>query len=74
MVEDVAQEVFIKAYRSLHSYNPSLKFSSWLYRIAHNQAVDYLRKSERKNHLSLDMEDDESITLIQKIASEDNIE
>lgn len=71
--EDIAQEVFIKAYKSLHGYNPKLKFSSWLYRIAHNLCVDYLRKNSKKHHMSLDLEDEESQSLIEKIASEENI-
>jgi RNA polymerase sigma-70 factor (ECF subfamily) len=73
LVEDIAQEVFIKAYRGLHGYNPKLKFASWLYRIAHNLCVDALRKKSTKNHTSLDIEDEESQALIHKIASDDNI-
>lgn len=42
-VKDILQETFIKAYRHLNDFDPELKFSSWLYRIAHNQAVDALR-------------------------------
>lgn len=42
--QDVLQEVFIKAYRNLNSFDQSLKFSSWLYRIAHNEAVSWYRK------------------------------
>lgn len=42
--EDVLQEVFIKAYRNLNDYDLSLKLSSWLYRIAHNQTVSFFRK------------------------------
>ena len=71
--EDITQEVFIKSYQSLHGYNPKLKFSSWIYRIAHNLCVDYLRKNSKKNHTSLDIEDEESQSLIQKIASDENI-
>lgn len=41
--DDVIQETFIRAYRNIRSYNPKLKWSSWLYRIAHNQAISYLR-------------------------------
>ena len=43
--EDVLQEVFIKAYRNLNDYDISLKLSSWLYRIAHNQTVSFFRKA-----------------------------
>ncbi len=73
MCEDITQEVFIKAYQGLNGYNPKLKFSSWIYRITHNLSVDHLRKKNKKNHLSLDIEDEESQALIQKIASNDNI-
>lgn len=42
---DVTQEVFIKVYNSLEKYSPEYKFSTWLYRIAHNAAVDHLRRN-----------------------------
>jgi RNA polymerase sigma-70 factor (ECF subfamily) len=42
--EDIVQDVFIKTYRNLNDFDPDLKFSSWVYRIAHNEAVSYLRK------------------------------
>src|SRR3954466_4317958 len=41
---DLAQEVFIKVYNSLGRYRPEFKFSTWIYKIAHNSAVDYLRR------------------------------
>jgi RNA polymerase sigma factor (sigma-70 family) len=37
---DVTQEVFIKVYNSLHRYSSEYKFSTWLYRIAHNATID----------------------------------
>ena len=42
---DVTQEVFIKVYNSLHRYSPEYKFSTWLYRIAHNAAIDHIRRN-----------------------------
>jgi RNA polymerase sigma-70 factor, ECF subfamily len=42
---DVAQEVFIKVYVSLKRYSPEYKFSTWLYRIAHNAAIDHVRRN-----------------------------
>lgn len=42
--QDVLQETFIKAYRNLNGFDTSLSFSSWLYRIAHNEAVSWFRK------------------------------
>lgn len=47
IAEDIAQEAFIKAYRDIQSFDTKRKFSSWLYRIAHNEAIDYIRKNKR---------------------------
>ena len=41
---DLTQEVFIKVYNSLRRYRPEFKFSTWIYKIAHNAAVDHLRR------------------------------
>lgn len=42
---DLTQEVFIKVYGSLHRYCSDYKFSTWIYRIAHNVAIDHLRRA-----------------------------
>ncbi len=42
---DVSQEVFIKVYNSLSRYSSEYKFSTWLYRIAHNAAIDHMRRN-----------------------------
>ncbi len=42
---DVSQEVFIKVYNSLSRYRSEYKFSTWLYRIAHNAAIDHIRRN-----------------------------
>jgi RNA polymerase sigma-70 factor (ECF subfamily) len=44
MAEDLTQETFIKMFRALGTFDPALRFSSWLFRIAHNTAIDYLRQ------------------------------
>ena len=44
--EDLAQETFVKAFRHLGSYDRTRKFSSWLFKIAHNTALDHLRRRE----------------------------
>ncbi len=41
---DLAQDVFLKAYSSIGSYNPAYKFSSWLFKIASNHVIDHWRK------------------------------
>jgi RNA polymerase sigma-70 factor (ECF subfamily) len=42
---DLTQEIFIKVYSSLARYRSEFKFSTWIYKIAHNCAVDHLRRS-----------------------------
>ena len=50
--EDIAQEAFIKAYDTLKQYDEDkAKFSTWLYRIATNKAIDHLRKHKRIIHI-----------------------
>jgi len=46
--EEVAQDVFVKAYRSLADFKGVSKFSTWLYTIAHNTGITYLRKKKQK--------------------------
>lgn len=46
-IDDVVQEVFIKAFENARSFDPEQKFSSWLYRIAHNAFLNHLRDSRR---------------------------
>ena len=43
---DLAQEVFLKVYLSLSSFDPNYRFTTWLYRIASNCAIDHLRKRQ----------------------------
>jgi RNA polymerase sigma-70 factor (ECF subfamily) len=43
--EDVVQETFYKAYRDINGYDAKRKFSSWIFRIAHNESVNYFRKN-----------------------------
>ncbi len=42
---DLTQEIFIKVYGSLSRYRPEFKFSTWIYKIAHNAAIDHLRRN-----------------------------
>lgn len=51
--EDLSQETFIKVLNALDRYDPSYKFSSWIFKIAHNTSLDHLRKKEPRL-LSLD--------------------
>lgn len=46
--EDIVQETFVRAYMNLHDVDTSLQFSSWLYRIAHNQTMTFFRKRKAR--------------------------
>ena len=56
--EEVVQETFLKAFRSLHRFQEDSSLYTWLYRIAVNAAVDLSKKEQRRRHRSLN--DDES--------------
>jgi len=47
-VEDLAQEVFIKAYVNIQSFDVSRKFSPWIYRIAHNEFINAIKKKGKE--------------------------
>ncbi len=63
LAEDLAQEVFLKAFRALASYDQNRKFSSWLFKIAHNTAIDYLRK-KKLNTVALETSDSDEPDLV----------
>ena len=44
LAEDLAQDAFIRAFRGIGTYKPEYKFSSWIFRIAHNVTIDHLRR------------------------------
>lgn len=48
LAEDLAQEAFVRTFNNLDRYDPSYKFSSWLFKIAYNLTVDHLRRKEVK--------------------------
>jgi len=49
---DALQETFLKAYKNINSFDPKRKFSSWIYRIAHNEAITHYRKNTK--HVALE--------------------
>ena len=68
VAEDLAQEVFLRVYRSRETYEPSAKFTTWLYRIATNLAVNHARDTRHERpevQVSLDEPDEETGTTIE---------
>ena len=68
--EDVVQEAFIKAYINLRSFNTKRKFSSWIYRIAHNEAINYIKKYSKETRL----DDKQAEKLVGKSNIEEELE
>ena len=63
VAEDLAQEVFLRVYRSRENYEASAKFTTWLYRIASNLAVNHARDTRHERpevQVSLDEPDEDS--------------
>jgi len=58
--KDVAQDVFLKAFEKLKSFNQKAKFKTWLYQIAINTSLDYLRKRKSRMEIQNKIESDDS--------------
>lgn len=57
--EDLTQEVFVRAYRGIRRFRQQSQLSTWLYQIAHNACVDYLRRVKKAKVLSLQAQEEE---------------
>jgi len=51
-INDVLQNIFIKVYTNLNDFDHNLKFSSWIYRITHNEVIDNYRKTKARPQLA----------------------
>jgi RNA polymerase sigma-70 factor, ECF subfamily len=80
VAEDLAQEVFLRVYRSRQTYEASAKFTTWLYRIATNLAVNHARDTRHERPevmVSLDEPDEETGTTLDvpdtKVSAEESL-
>jgi len=64
IAKDLLQEIFIKSYLHLNDYDPALRFSSWIYRIAHNEIVTAFRKERCRPFL---VEQEKDLFLFEKV-------
>ncbi len=69
LAEELAQDAFVKAFTRLESFDPSHKLSSWLFKIAHNTAIDQLRR-RRVDTVPIEGADDDSPGWIASVADE----
>ncbi len=70
-VQELAQQIFVKTYEKLESFNYQSKFSSWLYMIAKNHCRDYAKNIRRNNKRFSEME---SFELESKMSQENTTE
>ncbi|MFC1617854.1 RNA polymerase sigma factor [Patescibacteria group bacterium] len=70
-IADILQDIFIKAYRNLRDFDRKLKFSSWIYRIAHNEVISKFRKYKARPQSVIAVDD---AKVINKFAAEIDIE
>lgn len=68
---DLLQDIFLSVYQNLHGYKPSMKFSSWVYKIAHNKTVSWWRKNKKTFG---DISVDEHLEFVATLFNENNIE
>ena len=74
--EDLAQDTFLRVYKSAARYRPTAKFTTWLYKIAANLCINALKKGKLRRALSLDSpigRDPDGSKIIEKIAADENI-
>ena len=78
--EDLAQEIFLKAWRSLKKFDPQRSFKTWLFSIARNVCIDYLRRKKMMVFSALEDDDsenfsdkiiDESLPVVEKITKQE---
>jgi len=72
--EDILQNIFIKVYRNLNGFNQNLKFSSWIYRIAHNEIINHYHKNKsRLKTVTLNLDSNDVYLLDELISDTDDI-
>jgi RNA polymerase sigma-70 factor (ECF subfamily) len=69
--DDILQELFIKAYVNLNDYDSSRPFAPWIYRIAHNEAMDFLRRRRTRPQIVVG---EDASTLLEFVADGDDPE
>ncbi|MBN1995903.1 RNA polymerase sigma factor [candidate division KSB1 bacterium] len=73
--EDILQDIFIKLYRNLLAFDHNLKFSSWIYRIAHNEIINHYHKNKaRFKTLGVNLNNDDVFYLNEKMSDHDDVE
>lgn len=68
--EDIAQEAFIRAYVNIETFNQKRKFSTWLFRIATNLCIDWIRKKKPDYYLDAEVAGTDGLTMYSQVAAD----
>lgn len=68
--EDLLQDIFIVVYQNLNNFNQDLSFSSWIYRIAHNNVINHWKKNKKQEKISIE----KNLYFVETIFNENSIE
>jgi len=71
--EDIAQEAFIRAYVNINRYDENRKFTTWLYRIATNLAIDRMRKRKPDYHLDAEIKGLEGLNMYSNLVIDETL-
>jgi RNA polymerase sigma-70 factor (ECF subfamily) len=55
-IKDIVQDIFLRSYENIKSFDPSMRFSSWIYRIAHNMFINHIKKKSRNPLVLVDLD------------------
>jgi len=73
-IEDILQNIFIKTYLNLNDFDNNLKFSSWIYRIAHNEVINNYRKIKARPQCNYSLDDKEILNISSELNIEKNLD
>jgi len=73
-VQDLLQNVFTKTYKNLHRFDLERKFSSWIYRISHNEAVNFIKRKSKRTLVSWEDITTSKDKIMTSVEADDNAE
>jgi RNA polymerase sigma-70 factor (ECF subfamily) len=65
--QDLLQDIFIKAYRNLNGFDQNLSFSSWVYRIAHNEIINHYHRNKNRLQMTISENNQDDIKNLSQI-------
>lgn len=71
---DAVQDIFVKVFKNIDTFDENREFLPWLKKIAVNTCLNYRRDLRKKQHLSLDYENDEGWSVLENISSDEDVE